>query len=291
MEPPLKLQPSNLQGEIIQYNIATLEHPLHNVFGTKGLAHSGSVRLCPHQTFTWRAIPRGYASWLAERPRPAAGRTHVPCDACDSTSKTASGAGVYYDRKETNAVKLVYERRLPDVPDIRKGSVIGGSYLNTVREFCKAGEYQYICPHIQLGNPHLIERLIRAIPGFWSTHTGPKRLQIREDAFDLSAYVFLYGSCNCFVQLSLVRESCPNPDGPKIVSLAMQSLQRVLVADTPGERFLTKLDPASYGHVNIRGPSSRCISWCDNSDCATSRLGRREAKILEAAWDIDGIDG
>ncbi|KAK8135473.1 hypothetical protein PG984_003413 [Apiospora sp. TS-2023a] len=268
-------------------------HPDTGKLGRVCLAHSGFVRLCPHQTFGWRAIARGHASWRAERPRRAVGRRHIHCDACDSTSKTASGTGVYYDKD--GAMLLMYERRLPDVLDIRKGSVIGSSYLNTVREFCKVAEYQYICPHIQLDNPHLVERLFRAIPGFWSYHTGPTRPQTDEDECDLSGYVFKCGSCNCFVQLSLVRESCPNPDDPEKLSLVLQSWQRVVVADTPvetpGESFLTKLDPASYGHVNIRSPSSRCITWCDTPDCATSRLGRREAKILEAAWDIDGIDG
>ncbi|KAK7910760.1 hypothetical protein PG985_013241 [Apiospora marii] len=258
------------------------KHPDTGALGPVCLAHLGYVRLCPHKFLRWRDMVRIHARCL-ENPQWTFSRR---CQACEeSTSTFSSSACVTHD---TRRATLLYERRLPGLLDARNGSAIGGDYLDTVREFCRAAEYQYICPHLRLDNLDLVQQLIRAIPGFWSIHTQPVPEGTETDTDEarpaFKGHVFQCGSCNCRMQLSLVREGGPSPDIPDSVYLTFSAWQRVVVTKFPRAKFLTKLDPASYGYVDVRSPLSRCISWCDTPDCTTSRLRRREAKVLEAAW-------
>ncbi|KAK7965916.1 uncharacterized protein PG986_000193 [Apiospora aurea] len=245
------------------------------------LAHTGSVRLCPHQKRDWAEIVRGHSEWLQE-PTPMHNRPFFRCTECEVPSNSA-GAAIFYDM---GGSYFSYARLLPDSPDLRKGHILGEDYLSAVRTFCMTAEYQYICPHLRLDNPYLLFRLSRAISGLWTRRTSgePQQVQTNRELREVSGYLFQCRSCHCVINLRRVRVESTGPGKLGKFRLALKTWQRVPVADTPGARHLAKLDPLSYGDVDVWGPRSRCISWCESADCGTNRLGRREAKVLEAAW-------
>ncbi|KAK8017416.1 hypothetical protein PG993_013742 [Apiospora rasikravindrae] len=257
--------------------------PLTWAPGEYCLAHSGSVRLCPHQQRTWAEIGRVQPALLWESGLMTPNRQFFHCTECDEVASNSCGAAIYYD---LDAAHLQYGRLLPDSPDLRQGKSLGEEYLSAVQTFGKTAEYQYICPHLRLDDPHLLFRLARAIPDFWSRHSsgGPNLFHTDPNLSEASGYVFQCRSCRCLMELDLVREKSTNPGKLGKVRLALRTRQRMILADSPGAEYLLKLDPASYGVVDVRGPRSRCISWCESSGCATNRLGRREARVLEAAW-------
>ncbi|KAK8110336.1 uncharacterized protein PG998_006793 [Apiospora kogelbergensis] len=242
------------------------------------LGWTGQVRLCPHFTLDWYELVSTYFTRWA--PPGKYKYPYFPCPTCED-DKTSYGTGLHYTYDGSKVI-LQHSRTLPRLSrhHLEMGNEL---YFDRVREFCNNAEYQYLCPHLRLDNPEVVRALTRALSRYCGLVTFKTYNKLNRRLYS----VFNCGSCDCQIAVGLNRDIRPSSTclTPKCPVLVVRQIVRIPYSQTPTREFLTKLDPATYGDdAFIRSPVSEGVSWCKTPDCATTRLGRREAMLLQDCW-------